>query len=81
MDASFGGATHDAYIWRECDIKSHMEGLQNETVYLLGMFDMYFTIFFIFLIWIIKQFAIMCIFLNFRRFWLCSQGAYDDTYR
>ncbi|XP_063894947.1 putative nuclease HARBI1 [Helicoverpa armigera] len=36
VDASFGGATHDAYIWRECDIRSHLEGLQNETVYLLG---------------------------------------------
>lgn len=38
VDASYGGATHDAYIWRECDIRSHMESLQNETAYLLGMF-------------------------------------------
>lgn len=38
VDASYGGATHDAYIWRQCDIKNHMESLQNETAYLLGMF-------------------------------------------
>lgn len=35
-------------IFGECDIRSHMEGLQNETVYLLGMFEfivfkIYFT--------------------------------------
>lgn len=40
VDASYGGATHDAFIWNECDIKSHMEGLQNETSYLLGMFGL-----------------------------------------
>ncbi|XP_045536867.1 putative nuclease HARBI1 [Papilio machaon] len=37
VDASYGGATHDAYIWRECDIRTHMESIQNETVYLLGI--------------------------------------------
>ncbi|CAG5006454.1 unnamed protein product [Parnassius apollo] len=36
VDASYGGATHDAYIWRECEIRNHLEGLQDETVYLLG---------------------------------------------
>ncbi|CAG5037667.1 unnamed protein product [Parnassius apollo] len=36
VDASYGGATHDAYIWREYEIRNHLEGLQDETVYLLG---------------------------------------------
>ncbi|RVE43608.1 hypothetical protein evm_011728 [Chilo suppressalis] len=36
VDASYGGATHDSYIWRESVIKTHMESLQNEAVYLLG---------------------------------------------
>ncbi|PZC85818.1 hypothetical protein B5X24_HaOG215180 [Helicoverpa armigera] len=32
----WGSNTHDAYIWRECVIRSHLKGLQNDTVYLLG---------------------------------------------
>ncbi|RVE43606.1 hypothetical protein evm_011756 [Chilo suppressalis] len=35
VDASYGGATHDSYIWRESVIKTQMESLQNEAVYLL----------------------------------------------
>lgn len=36
VDAGYGGATHDAYIWRESEIRSHLESLQSETSYLLG---------------------------------------------
>ncbi|KAG7311836.1 hypothetical protein JYU34_002919 [Plutella xylostella] len=38
IDASYGGATHDAFIWAQHEIKAHMEELsiQGETTYLLG---------------------------------------------
>ncbi|KOB64526.1 Uncharacterized protein OBRU01_24126, partial [Operophtera brumata] len=34
VDASYGGATHDAFIWTQCEIKGHLESL-TETTYLL----------------------------------------------
>ncbi|XP_059055881.1 putative nuclease HARBI1 isoform X1 [Achroia grisella] len=36
IDASYGGATHDAFIWEHSEIKDHLESLQGETTYLLG---------------------------------------------
>ncbi|XP_059048272.1 putative nuclease HARBI1 [Achroia grisella] len=36
IDASYGGATHDAFIWEHNEIKDHLESLQGETTYLLG---------------------------------------------
>ncbi|KAL0809470.1 hypothetical protein ABMA28_011640 [Loxostege sticticalis] len=37
VDASYGGATHDSFIWSHHEIKAHLESLQNEeTLYLLG---------------------------------------------
>ncbi|KAL0879735.1 hypothetical protein ABMA27_003448 [Loxostege sticticalis] len=36
VDASYGGATHDAFIWSASEIKGHLESLQTETTYLLG---------------------------------------------
>ncbi|KAL4704486.1 hypothetical protein ACJJTC_015089 [Scirpophaga incertulas] len=38
VDASYGGSTHDSFIWNESEIKSHLESLvaQGETAILLG---------------------------------------------
>lgn len=38
VDASFGGATHDSFIWANHPIKEHMELIsRNEAIWLLGM--------------------------------------------
>lgn len=38
VDASFGGANHDAFIWANHPIKAHLEQLSNtENSWLLGM--------------------------------------------
>ncbi|XP_045509508.1 putative nuclease HARBI1 [Colias croceus] len=37
VDASFGGAAHDSYVWNHCPIKSHLQRLgRNEHCWLLG---------------------------------------------
>ncbi|XP_045506318.1 putative nuclease HARBI1 [Colias croceus] len=38
VDATFGGATHDAYIWRNSEINNHLQQLHNngESIWLLG---------------------------------------------
>lgn len=38
IDASFGGATHDAYIWRQSEIPGHLQQLHHsgESIWLLG---------------------------------------------
>ncbi|XP_030028301.2 putative nuclease HARBI1 isoform X2 [Manduca sexta] len=39
VDASFGGATHDSFIWQNSEIREHLEGLTtntDETAMLLG---------------------------------------------
>ncbi|KAJ0176455.1 hypothetical protein K1T71_007634 [Dendrolimus kikuchii] len=38
VDASFGGATHDSFVWNQHPIKQHLTNLNNngENVYLLG---------------------------------------------
>ena len=37
VNASYGGATHDAFIWSQCDVKRHLESL-TDTAYLLGKY-------------------------------------------
>lgn len=45
VDASFGGATHDSFIWANHPIKEHMEQISsNEAIWLLGMHDFNGTI-------------------------------------
>lgn len=39
VDASYGGANHDAFIWSQCEIKGHLESL-TETTYLLGKYKL-----------------------------------------
>ncbi|CAH2088804.1 unnamed protein product [Euphydryas editha] len=38
VDASFGGASHDSYVWNQCPIKSYLESLDRngERCWLLG---------------------------------------------
>ncbi|CAH0720890.1 unnamed protein product, partial [Brenthis ino] len=38
VDASFGGASHDSYVWNQCVIKAFLEGLERngERLWLLG---------------------------------------------
>lgn len=38
VDASFGGATHDAYIWKQSEIPGHLQQLHRsgESIWLLG---------------------------------------------
>ncbi|XP_063897698.1 putative nuclease HARBI1 [Helicoverpa armigera] len=38
VDASYGGASHDSFVWNQCCIKSHLEGLERsgEHCWLLG---------------------------------------------
>ncbi|XP_045450229.1 putative nuclease HARBI1 [Melitaea cinxia] len=38
VDASFGGASHDSYVWNQCAIKTFLEGLERngEHCWLLG---------------------------------------------
>lgn len=38
VDASYGGATHDSFIWANSEIKSHMENLNEDCTFLLGMY-------------------------------------------
>ena len=35
VDASYGGATHDSFIWNQHPIKAHLEAL-DEPTWLLG---------------------------------------------
>ncbi|XP_041977654.1 putative nuclease HARBI1 isoform X2 [Aricia agestis] len=39
VDASFGGATHDSFIWNDHPIKQHLENLQESTWLLARLFD------------------------------------------
>lgn len=38
VDASFGGASHDSFVWNQHPVKQHLIELNNngETVFLLG---------------------------------------------
>lgn len=37
MDASYGGATHDSFIWSNHPLKAHLESLSNmENIWFLG---------------------------------------------
>lgn len=38
MDVTFGGATHDSFVFSNSKVKEHLENLNNngEIVYLLG---------------------------------------------
>ncbi|XP_045760645.1 putative nuclease HARBI1, partial [Maniola jurtina] len=36
VDASFGGASHDSFVWNNSMVKTIMEGLTNERCWLLG---------------------------------------------
>ncbi|KAJ8727411.1 hypothetical protein PYW07_001530 [Mythimna separata] len=38
VDASFGGAAHDSYVWNQCHLKAHLERLERnrERCWLLG---------------------------------------------
>lgn len=39
VDASYGGAAHDSFVWNQSSIKRIMEGLSNrERCWLLGMY-------------------------------------------
>lgn len=40
-DASFGGASHDSYVWNNSPVKNIVEGLTNERCWLLGMYINY----------------------------------------
>lgn len=36
VDASYGGATHDSFIWNQHPLKTHLENL-TESTWLLGI--------------------------------------------
>lgn len=40
VNATFGGASHDAYIWRQCEVNQHVQELHNngENLWLLGRY-------------------------------------------
>lgn len=40
VDASFGGASHDSYVWNQCAVKQYLERLEinGEHCWLLGIY-------------------------------------------